>query len=250
MCNSAAHLLALGYPVLRLNLRGAGPSRPLCRFQYHGGRTGDFAAALAALPATVTASGVIAIGYSLGGNMLLKFLGERGRAAPLAGGGVGVGAARSRVHLAADAAERRNGLNRRPPDARNAHRGGEAGVSNSLLPARAPLAAWRAHDLGIRRTLHRAAQWLCRCRRLLRAPLGAAFSRRDRRADAWSSMRLDDPWVPADPYRAVAWDGNPHVAAAVLAARRAYRLLWRRPARRRGTTAPTQRFFDAALNRP
>ncbi len=90
MCNSAAHLLALGYPVLRLNLRGAGPSRPLCRFQYHGGRTGDFAAALAALPEAVTASGVIAIGYSLGGNMLLKFLGERGAASAAAGGGVGV----------------------------------------------------------------------------------------------------------------------------------------------------------------
>jgi len=32
---SAAHFLALGYPVLRLNLRGAGPSRFFCRFRYH-----------------------------------------------------------------------------------------------------------------------------------------------------------------------------------------------------------------------
>jgi predicted alpha/beta-fold hydrolase len=81
--SAASHLLRLGYPVLRLNLRGAGVSRASCRFQYHAGRTGDFAAALAALPPPLTAAGVVAIGYSLGANMLLKFLGERGSAAPL-----------------------------------------------------------------------------------------------------------------------------------------------------------------------
>ena len=81
--NSAAHLLALGFPVLRLNLRGAGPSRPYCRFQYHAGRSEDFAAALAALPPPLTAAGMVAVGYSLGGNMLLKYLGERGAAVPL-----------------------------------------------------------------------------------------------------------------------------------------------------------------------
>jgi uncharacterized protein len=80
---SAAHLLGLGYPVLRLNLRGAGPSRALCRFRYHAGRSGDFAAALAALPPSLIENGMVAIGVSLGGNMLLKYLGERGAAAPL-----------------------------------------------------------------------------------------------------------------------------------------------------------------------
>jgi predicted alpha/beta-fold hydrolase len=81
--STAAHLLSLGYPVLRLNLRGAGASRASCRLQYHAGRTADFADALAALPQALTAAGLIAIGYSLGGNMLVKFLGERGGAAPL-----------------------------------------------------------------------------------------------------------------------------------------------------------------------
>jgi predicted alpha/beta-fold hydrolase len=80
---SAAYLLGLGYPVLRLNLRGAGQSRPLCRFRYHAGRSGDFAAALAALPPLLTAAGVVAIGVSLGGSMLLKYLGERGAETPL-----------------------------------------------------------------------------------------------------------------------------------------------------------------------
>src|SRR5580658_360427 len=81
--NSASHLLALGFPVLRLNLRGAGSSRPLCRFQYHAGRSEDLADALAALPADLVTAGVVAIGYSLGANMLLKFLGERGGEAPV-----------------------------------------------------------------------------------------------------------------------------------------------------------------------
>ncbi|HXQ51904.1 MAG TPA: alpha/beta fold hydrolase [Stellaceae bacterium] len=83
MRRSAANLLARGYNVLRVNLRGAGPSRQLSRFQYHAGRTEDFALALAALPAALTAHGIAAVGYSLGGNMLLKFLGERGGAAPV-----------------------------------------------------------------------------------------------------------------------------------------------------------------------
>src|SRR5579885_1082440 len=60
-----------------------GPSRPLCRLQYHAGRSEDLGRALAALPAPLKAAGVVAVGFSLGGNMLLKYLGEQGAAAPL-----------------------------------------------------------------------------------------------------------------------------------------------------------------------
>ncbi len=74
---------ARGYPVLRLNLRGAGPSGAWCRFDYHAGRSDDLARALAALPAALTADGVAVVGFSLGGNMLLKFLGEAGKSAPV-----------------------------------------------------------------------------------------------------------------------------------------------------------------------
>jgi uncharacterized protein len=81
--HTATYLLSLGFRVLRLNLRGAGPSRPFCRFQYHAGRTGDFADALAALPREVSSAGLVGVGFSLGANMLLKFLGERGGKVPL-----------------------------------------------------------------------------------------------------------------------------------------------------------------------
>ena len=43
---AAAYFLARGYPVLRVNQRGAGPSRRFCREQYHAGRTEDLAGLL------------------------------------------------------------------------------------------------------------------------------------------------------------------------------------------------------------
>lgn len=86
MVATAAVLLEAGFPVVRLNLRGAGPARPLCRQQYHAGRTQDLRDALRALPAPVTLSqGLVLVGYSLGANMLLKFLAEFGEDFPIVG---------------------------------------------------------------------------------------------------------------------------------------------------------------------
>ena len=84
MFAAAAALLAAGYPVLRLNLRGAGPSRALSTGHYHAGRSEDLRDTIAALTRALTANGVIAIGFSLGGNVLLKFLGETGKGSPIA----------------------------------------------------------------------------------------------------------------------------------------------------------------------
>jgi predicted alpha/beta-fold hydrolase len=75
---SSSHLLAGGWPVLQLNLRGSGPSRASCREQYHAGRSEDFHAALGALPETLIRDGIVAVGFSLGGNMLLKHAAEYG----------------------------------------------------------------------------------------------------------------------------------------------------------------------------
>jgi hypothetical protein len=76
---SAAFWLARGHRVLRLNLRGAGPSRPLCVEQYHAGRSGDLRDALLALrdeSGGALDGGLYLVGYSLGANMLLRFLAE------------------------------------------------------------------------------------------------------------------------------------------------------------------------------
>jgi predicted alpha/beta-fold hydrolase len=83
MVLAAAYFLARGYPVLRINLRGAGPSRRFCRQQYHAGRTEDLAALLDRLDPKLMRHGVLPIGFSLGGNLLLKYLGETGRNGPV-----------------------------------------------------------------------------------------------------------------------------------------------------------------------
>jgi predicted alpha/beta-fold hydrolase len=81
--SAARHLLNLGYTVLRLNVRGAGPSRAYCGEHYHVGRTADFRRVLLQLPEELTGDGIVAIGYSAGGTMLLKYLGEEGSFSPL-----------------------------------------------------------------------------------------------------------------------------------------------------------------------
>lgn len=83
---SAAFWLRRGRCVLRLNLRGAGPSRPLCGEQYHAGRSGDLRDALLALRdlgRIDAAAGLILVGYSLGANMLLRFLAEEAADFPI-----------------------------------------------------------------------------------------------------------------------------------------------------------------------
>jgi predicted alpha/beta-fold hydrolase len=74
---STAYHLSRNHPVVRLNLRNAGPSLGKCRHFYHAGRSQDLRDALAALPRDLTSRGVFLVGVSLGGNMLLKGLAER-----------------------------------------------------------------------------------------------------------------------------------------------------------------------------
>ncbi|MFC7693831.1 alpha/beta fold hydrolase [Paeniroseomonas aquatica] len=75
MRDAAAGLLRRGFPVLRLNLRGSGPSLPRSTSHYHLGRAGDLQEALAALPAMLTGQVVLA-GWSLGGALVLNLLGR------------------------------------------------------------------------------------------------------------------------------------------------------------------------------
>ena len=86
MKSSSAAFHAAGYSTLRLNLRGAGPSAGLCGDCYHSGRTEDLANALRALEAAeqgVFRHGLYCVGFSLGGNMLLKFLADYNGAFPV-----------------------------------------------------------------------------------------------------------------------------------------------------------------------
>jgi uncharacterized protein len=205
---SAAASLAAGYPVLRLNLRGAGPARPLCRLQYHAGRTEDLADALAALPDSLTRNGMVAMGFSLGGNLLLKFLGEGGDRRLR--GAVAISAP---LDLAAGA--------RRLMARRNAfyHRIilGHMKVE-SLAPAAALTAGERAAIAGAgsvvafddrfvapRNGFAGAADYYARCSA-------------GRYLDAIATPTLiihalDDPWIPSESYLARDWQANRQVTA-------------------------------------
>lgn len=76
---STAFFLRRGWRVIRLNLRGAGPSAPHCQGSYHAGRSEDLRAFLSWLArenSAATRDGVLLMGFSLGANLVLKFLAE------------------------------------------------------------------------------------------------------------------------------------------------------------------------------
>jgi predicted alpha/beta-fold hydrolase len=78
-CNvvvSTLHFVDRRWSVLRLNLRGSLPSLPTAPGHYHAGRTEDLAGALRALPYDLARHGFVLVGHSLGGNLVLKFMGE------------------------------------------------------------------------------------------------------------------------------------------------------------------------------
>lgn len=77
------HLVGAAWSVLRLNLRGAPPSRPTSTGRYHAGRTEDLAEALRGLPPDLTRRGIVLVGHSLGGSLVLKFMGEGGHDLPV-----------------------------------------------------------------------------------------------------------------------------------------------------------------------
>jgi hypothetical protein len=198
---SAQHFLAAGHAVLRLNLRGAGPSRGRCREQYHAGRSDDLHAALRQLAPEWSPAGVLAIGFSLGGNLLLKGLGEWGAAAPLRAA-VAVSAP---LDLAASC--------RRIMAPRNA-------VYQRYLLRKlqreslAPLLARTLYEFDDRVVAARngfagADDYYARC--------SAARFLDAIRVPTLLIHALDDPWIPAAMYTQRDWSANPHVLPLLAA---------------------------------
>ncbi len=83
---SAAYHLSRNYPVLRLNLRGAGPSLGKCDGHYHAGKSEDLRTAISSLPLPMKSSGIFVVGVSLGGNVVLKYLAENAERDGVIGG--------------------------------------------------------------------------------------------------------------------------------------------------------------------
>ncbi len=205
MVRTAAYLLALGFTILRLNLRGAGASRPYCRFQYYAGRSDDFADALAALPLDLTKAGVVAIGYSLGANMLLKYLGERGSDAPLKGA-IAVSAPLDLAATARRMMWRRNSLYQRyllrHMRAESLGDGAEL-TSKERAVIKAARSIWEFdHRFSAPRNGFRGAEDYYERNAAKRFLDGIAVP-------TLVIHALDDPWIPPEPYVGYDWRGNP-----------------------------------------
>jgi predicted alpha/beta-fold hydrolase len=77
----AHRLLRQGLRAVRLNLRGCGSGKGLSKHSYHSGKSEDVGEALKALQKECPSSPLILLGYSLGGNIVLKLAGEWGQTA-------------------------------------------------------------------------------------------------------------------------------------------------------------------------
>lgn len=206
MLVSAGHLLQLGYPVLRLNLRGAGPARRLCRQQYHAGRSEDLRDALAALPPALAARGIVAVGYSLGANMLLKYMGEQGGDGPVRA----AAAISAPIDLAAASRRLRAPRNRVYHGWLLRRMQEEALAGDGFSPAEREVVrrARSVYEFDERLVAPRngftgADDYYARCSAIRFLPRIAV--------PTLVIHALDDPWIPGATYRAVAWAENRHL---------------------------------------
>lgn len=201
---SARALLDRGFPVLRLNLRGAGPSAGTCREQYHAGRTADLLKVFAALDPSLARNGIAAVGYSLGGSVLLKLLGEAGVRAPIR-----CAAAISPPADLAAAARRllrlRNTLYHRYLLARMkeealATRGGLDGRRARALRAARTIVEFDDGVIAPRYGFASAADYYARCSAL--AMIGHI------RVPTLVIQARDDPWIPVRSFEEPSRQGN------------------------------------------
>jgi uncharacterized protein len=203
---STGHLLSLGFPVLRLNLRGAGPSRAHCRFQYHAGASEDFADALDALPRPLIRAGVVAVGYSLGANMLLKYLGEHGSAARLKAA-VAISAPLDLIATSRQMMRRRNAIYQYYL-LRDMRRESTTPSADVTERERAAIVASRSiwefdHCFTAPRNGYNGAEDFYQRNAALRFLDAIAVP-------TLIIHALDDPWIPPDAYLAYDWRRNPN----------------------------------------
>lgn len=82
MIGNTARALAAGFNVVRMNMRSCGGTDEICPTIYHSGRSGDIATVLRTIIETHGLESVALVGYSMGGNLILKYAGEVASAPP------------------------------------------------------------------------------------------------------------------------------------------------------------------------
>ena len=194
---SALCFLEQDYPVLRLNLRGAGASKRFCRSSYHAGRSDDLRRSLGQMDGRL-APGLLLVGYSLGGNMLLKYLGEQGRRA------IGPGRPASPPDRPRRRATHLMRLRNKPYHRRILLRDEEEWESRGLDRWRSANPGRRRDHLRFRRPYRCAAHGFRGCPTTTPGASALNLPAPDPRPDA-GHPRLDEPWIPCRRYRDVDW---------------------------------------------
>jgi hypothetical protein len=82
MIGNTARALAAGFNVVRMNMRSCGGTDEICPTIYHSGRSGDVAAVFRKIVETQKIESIALVGYSMGGNLILRFAGEVASAPP------------------------------------------------------------------------------------------------------------------------------------------------------------------------
>jgi predicted alpha/beta-fold hydrolase len=199
---TAFHLLRAGYPALRLDLRGAGPMRGLTQQFYHAGRTADLDRVLRSLGDDLTARGIVMVGYSLGANLVLKYLAEQGANAPLLAG-VSISAPIDLHSAQRQLSASRNSVYHHHL-LRDMKRDRAADVDDSIRT----IIDFDDHVVAPANGFRDALDYYRQCSAGPR--LGAI------RRPTLLIHAADDPWIPVDDYRAVEWSGNPHLRPTLL----------------------------------
>ena len=191
---SAVHLLRAGYPVLRLNLRGAGGAGPTREF-YHAGRSEDLKRVIGALDGRLAAHGIVPVGFSLGGNLVLKYLAEGGATVPVMAA-ISISAPIDLLAAQQRIAQPRNALyHRHMLDWVKSEHHGEIGPEiRSMLD----------FDNAIVAPANGFKDALDYYRQCSAAPMLGAIRRPTLLIHA-----DDDPWIPVESYRAIAPALNP-----------------------------------------
>lgn len=193
-----------GYCVLRLNLRGAGPSRARCRGHYYAGRSQDLRELVSLLPSELTRQGLVAVGYSLGGAMLLKYLGEEGAATPF----VAAASVSAPIDLAATCRNMmrpRNGLYHRHilsemKREATGHGAQLTPAERSSILAAATIWHYDENFIAPRHGFAGAEDYYERCKPVRFMP--------GIRIPTLVLASLDDPWIPGSLYSGHDWAGN------------------------------------------
>jgi predicted alpha/beta-fold hydrolase len=212
MRRSTAFWRARGHGVVRLNLRGSAPSLARSTRPYNAAAGADIVHALGGLPEEARRPGLVCIGVSLGGTQLLNALG-RDEAAALP---IRAAATVCAPVLLAPVARR-------------------IMAPRNLLYHRWLLGQMQREAEALARHLPPALLAAARTARSIYAfddryvaPLGGFAGADDYYARASLPQHLDgigvpmlcltaedDPWVPAETYRAIDWRANPRVAPLI-----------------------------------